>query len=168
MEMEKKNKCIFLVDDNIVTLNVGKTILQNKYTVVTISSGEKLLQILKKVKPDLILLDIGMPGMSGYEIIKEIKTNTETSGIPVIFLTGKTELEDEVMGLSLGAADYITKPFSPPLLLKRIERNLMFEEQKKVLKEVYDTLIAIHAEHFEFNFIDLAIKIKEIYEADKI
>ena len=134
--MEKKNKCIFLVDDNIVTLNVGKTILQNKYTVVTISSGEKLLQILKKVKPDLILLDIGMPGMSGFDIIKEITANPETARIPVIFLTGKTELEDEVLGLSLGAVDYITKPFSPPLLLKRIERHLLLEEYKKALEEI--------------------------------
>ena len=166
--MEKKNKCIFLVDDNIVTLNVGKTILQNNYTVVTISSGEKLLEILKKVKPDLILLDIGMPGISGYDIIKEINANPETANIPVIFLTGRTELEDEVMGISLGAIDYITKPFSPPLLLKRIERHLLLESQKKVLEEIYGELTNEHSESdLKDLFINLSGKIKEIYEADK-
>ena len=150
--MERKNKCVFLVDDNIVTLNVGKTVLQNKYTVVTISSGEKLLQILKKVKPDLILLDIGMPGINGYDIIKEMKNDPEDARIPVVFLTGKTELEDEVFGLSLGAVDYISKPFSPPLLLKRIEQHLLINSQKKEIR-LYNNIIKQTSELLLFNYI---------------
>lgn len=139
--MGEHSSCIFLVDDNPLYLNSGKTVLQDKYTVVTIPSSEKLLPMLKKVKPDLILLDVEMPGMSGYETIKEIKASDETSGIPVIFLTGKNEPENELLGLSLGAVDYITKPFSPPLLLKRIELHLLLQAQKNELRKFNENLI---------------------------
>ncbi|MCL1982528.1 MAG: response regulator [Clostridiales bacterium] len=139
--MEEQKLRIFLVDDNIVNLNTGKNALQHKYTVVTIPSGEKLLLSLKKLKPDLILLDIDMPGMSGYDTIKELKKDPEVSEIPVIFLTGKNEIEDELLGLSLGAVDYITKPFSPPLLLKRVELHLLLQSQKDELREYNGNLI---------------------------
>ena len=141
--MEKQNKCIFLVDDNIMYLNSGKALLQDMYTVVTIPSGEKLLLILEKTIPDLILLDVEMPGMSGFEIIKEIKARAETAEIPVIFLTGKIEPENELLGLTLGAIDYITKPFSPPLLLKRVENHLLFQSQKNELRLFNENLITM-------------------------
>jgi putative two-component system response regulator len=141
--MEERTSCIFLVDDNIVNLNTGKNVLQDKYTVVTLPSGEKLLFMLKKVKPDLILLDVEMPGMNGYEALKEIKANPETADIPVIFLTGKNDTEDELKGLSFGAVDYITKPFSPPLLLKRIEMHLLLQSQKNKLQQFNENLVAM-------------------------
>ena len=140
-KLENHKKCICLVDDNLVCLNTGKSLLQNKYTIVTIPSGEKLLALLEKAKPDLILLDVEMPGMNGYDTIKELKANPNTAGIPVIFLTGKDEPENEFLGLSLGAVDYITKPFSPPLLFKRIELQLQLESQKRTLCE-YLTWVA--------------------------
>ena len=139
--MGKKNNCVFLVDDNIINLNTGKNVLQHKYTVVTMPSGEKLLQMLRKTRPDLILLDVEMPGLSGYDIIREIKANPEISGIPVIFLTAKSDPDNELLGLSLGALDYIAKPFSPPLLLKRIELHLLLESQKKELKDFNENLL---------------------------
>ncbi|MCL1809811.1 MAG: response regulator [Clostridiales bacterium] len=139
--MEAQKPRIFLVDDNIVNLNIGKNSLQHKYTVITIPSGEKLLLSLKKLKPDLILLDVDMPGMSGYDTIKELKKQPEAIDIPVIFLTGKNEVEDELLGLSLGAVDYITKPFSPPLLLKRVELHLLLQSQKDELREYNGNLI---------------------------
>ena len=132
--MADKSGCIFFVDDNPVNLNIGKNILQEKYTVVTIPTGDKLMFALQKTKPDLILLDVEMPGMNGYEIIKKIKSDPQTSEIPVIFLTMKNNPEDEFLGLSLGAVDYITKPFSPPLLLKRIELHLLLQSQKNELR----------------------------------
>jgi putative two-component system response regulator len=141
--MEGRKSCIFLVDDNIVNLNTGKNVLQDKYTVVTLPSGEKLLFMLQKVRPDLILLDVEMPGISGYEAIKEIKAKPETADIPVIFLTGKNDTEDELLGLSLGAVDYITKPFSPPLLHKRIELHLLLQSQKNELQKFNDNLVAM-------------------------
>ena len=139
--MEDKKPCIFLVDDNIVNLNTGKTALQGKYTVITIPSGEKLLLALKKLKPDLILLDIDMPGMSGYETIKALKLYPGMADIPVIFLTGKNDTEDELLGLTLGAVDYITKPFSQPLLLKRVELHLLLQAQKNELREYSGNLL---------------------------
>jgi len=141
--MSDKSHCVFLVDDNIVNLNTGKNALQQKYTVVTMPSGEKLLQMLQKTKPDLILLDVEMPGLSGYDTIKEIKANPDTANIPVIFLTAKTDSENELLGLSLGALDYVTKPFSPPLLLKRIELHLLLDTQQKELKNFNDNLISM-------------------------
>jgi len=139
--MEEKKPCVFLVDDNIINLNTGKTALQHKFTVITVPSGEKLFVSLKKLKPDLILLDIDMPGMSGYEVIKELKLNPETADIPVIFLTGKNETEDELLGLSLGAVDYISKPFSQPLLLKRVDLHLLLQAQKNELRDFNGNLL---------------------------
>jgi len=139
--MNERNSCIFLVDDNIINLNVGKNALQHKYTVITIPSGEKLLLSLKKLKPGLILLDIDMPGMSGYDVIKVLKLNPETVDIPVIFLTAKNQIENELLGFSLGAVDYITKPFSQLLLLKRVELHLLLQAQKDELREFNGNLI---------------------------
>ena len=139
--MSEYKACIFLVDDNIINLNTGKAALQHKYTVITIPSGEMLLHSLKRVKPDLILLDIDMPGMSGYDTIKALKLNPDTREIPVIFLTGKNEAENELLGLSLGAVDYITKPFSQSILLKRVELHLLLQSQKNELREFNGNLI---------------------------
>jgi len=138
--MQTDQKKIFLVDDNATNLIIGKNALIGKYNVFTIPSGEKLLKMLEKIIPDLILLDIEMPEMNGYEAIKLIKSDSRTSSIPVIFLTAKTETANELEGLSLGAIDYITKPFSPPLLLKRIEVHLLVEDQKNELKNYNDNL----------------------------
>jgi len=139
--MDESNTCIFIVDDNIVNLNTGKAALQDKYTVITIPSGEKLFQALEKVKPNLILLDIEMPGMSGFDVIRKLKENPDTEEIPVIFLTAKSETQDELLGLSLGAVDYIIKPFSQPLMLKRVELHLLLQEQKNELRKYNNNLL---------------------------
>jgi len=144
--MSEKKHCIFLVDDNIVNLNTGKNVLQDKYTVITIPSGERLFASLKKLKPDLILLDIDMPGMNGYDTIKGLKINPETANIPVIFLTGKNTSDDELTGLTLGAVDYIAKPFSPPILLKRVELHLLLQAQNEIIREYSGNLIELVSE----------------------
>jgi putative two-component system response regulator len=127
-----------LVDDNITNLTVGKNTLIDKYDVFTIPSGEKLFKMLEKVIPEMILLDVEMPEMNGYEVIKILKKHEKTAHIPVIFVTAKNDDGSELEGLSLGAIDYITKPFSPPLLLKRIEVHLLVESQKRELQR-YNT-----------------------------
>ncbi|MDR1704095.1 MAG: response regulator [Clostridiales bacterium] len=147
--MGSNNSRIFLVDDNIINLNAGKNVLQHRYNVVTIPSGEKLLQTLERVKPDLILLDVEMPGLNGYDTIKKLKANSDTAPIPVIFLTGKSDTNDELLGLQLGAVDYIAKPFSPPLLLKRIELHLLLQKQQNELKNFNDNLIQLVKERTE-------------------
>ncbi|AEF82922.1 HD domain-containing phosphohydrolase [Leadbettera azotonutricia] len=128
-------KAILLVDDNPSNLSVGKNVLKNIYNVFTIPSGEKLFDILEKIDPSLILLDIEMPGMSGYDVIKKLKADPVTMDIPVIFLTSFSDPGSELEGLNLGAVDYISKPFSPPLLIKRIQNHLLMDSQKKELED---------------------------------
>lgn len=133
-------KKIMLVDDNIMNLAIGKNVLQEQYDVFTVPSGEKLFKIMERARPDLILLDIEMPDMNGYEVIRRLKADEATKAIPVVFLTAMSDAESELEGLSLGAVDFIVKPFSPPLLLKRIELHLLLEDQNKELKEYNDNL----------------------------
>ena len=131
--MNTERKTIFLVDDDATNLAVGSDTLDKHYDVLTFNSGARLLKTLEKTAPDLILLDLAMPEMDGYEVIKRVKNKPETAHVPVIFLTAKSDSESELEGLSLGAIDYIIKPFSPPLLLKRIEVHLLVESQKQEL-----------------------------------
>jgi len=132
--MTGRKKIIF-VDDQISNLMIGRNVLSSEYDVFTVPSAEKMFKLLEKVEPDLILLDVEMPDMDGYETIKKLKSAPETSQIPVIFLTARNDAGSELEGLSLGAIDYISKPFSPPLLLKRIDVHLLVEEQKKQLEK---------------------------------
>ena len=132
--MDSMRETIIIIDDDIINLTVAADALTDKYNVFTVPSGKKLFQLLERVMPDLILLDIEMPEMNGYEIIKELKGSENTEPIPVIFLTGMIDPQSELEGLDLGAIDYITKPFSKQLLLKRIEVHLFVEAQKKKLK----------------------------------
>jgi len=139
--MNAGRKTIFLVDDDVTNLTVASNTLDRYYDVLTLNSGARLLKILEKSVPDLILLDVEMPEMNGYDVIKLMKNKTETANIPVIFLTAKSDGESELEGLSLGAIDYIVKPFSPPLLLKRIEVHLLVEFQKQELMAQKQELI---------------------------
>jgi adenylate cyclase len=120
--METDKKLIILVDDNPANLRIGKNVLSEKYTVATAPSAPKLFSLLENNHPALILLDIDMPGMDGYEAIKVLKLNQETKDIPVIFLTGMTDSQDEEKGRTLGAVDYVTKPFEPQAFIACIEK----------------------------------------------
>ncbi|MDR0223314.1 MAG: response regulator [Oscillospiraceae bacterium] len=131
--MSERKKIIF-VDDQISNLMIGRNVLSTAYDVFTVPSADKLFKLLEKVEPDLILLDVEMPDMNGYETIKKLKSETDTARIPVVFLTARNDTGSELEGLSLGAIDYISKPFSPPLLLKRIEVHMLVEEQKRQLE----------------------------------
>jgi putative two-component system response regulator len=138
--MGDKRQVIMMVDDNITNLDMGKEILKDRYTVFPITSGEKFLEIIKKVPPDLVLLDIEMPEMNGYDVIRKLKAIPSMDDIPVIFLTAKSDPDSELSGMNLGATDYISKPFSPALLLKRIENHLLISSQKKDLKNYNENL----------------------------
>jgi sigma-B regulation protein RsbU (phosphoserine phosphatase) len=111
-------------------------LLQEDYKVKAATSGEKALKIaFTDPQPDLILLDIMMPEMDGYEVCKRLKADEKTNQIPIIFLTAKAETQDEALGLSLGAVDYITKPVSPPIAMARIKTHIELYRQKKALIE---------------------------------
>ena len=116
---------ILVVDDTPDNLTLVSNLLKKDYRVRVAISGEKALKIaLSEVPPDLILLDVMMPVMDGYEVCQQLRSNTLTAHIPIIFLTAKSEVEDERKGLSLGASDYITKPISPPILEARVKTHL--------------------------------------------
>jgi putative two-component system response regulator len=138
--MKNERLTIFLVDDNMANLTAGKTMLKERYNIFSVPSGAKLFELLQKIMPDLILLDIEMPEMNGYQAIKKLKAEKKTRDIPVIFLTSRTDPGSELEGLSLGAIDYISKPFSPPLLLKRLENHLLIRNQQMALKDYNDNL----------------------------
>jgi putative two-component system response regulator len=133
--MEGEKALIIMVDDNPANLRIVKNILAEKYTVATAPSAEKLFSLLETNKPAMILLDVNMPEMNGYETIKLLKSEPETKDIPVIFLTARAESDAELTGLTLGAIDYITRPIQPALLLKRIEVHLLVVEQQKMLEQ---------------------------------
>jgi putative two-component system response regulator len=138
--MQRERKKVVLVDDNQVTLKVARNTLMGKYDVFTVPSAEKLFQLLEKALPDIILLDILMPEMNGYEAIKTLKSSPRTAHIPVVFLTSKSDPKSELAGFTLGAVDYISKPFSPQLLLKRVDVHVLVESQKKELQYINDNL----------------------------
>ena len=121
---EKTNlKKILIIDDDEDIISLIKIILENEsYSVIGASSGEEGIKTAIKQKPELILLDIMMPVMDGWEILKMLRTEESTRKIPVAMLTCKTDVKDKLTGLQEGAIDYITKPFSPEELIERVDK----------------------------------------------
>jgi putative two-component system response regulator len=136
--MAEERGVIMLIDDDETSLAFGRAILESRYTVFPVPTGEQVFTILKKVVPDIVLLDIEMPDMDGYTVFKRLKQTPETENTPVVFLTSCTDPGSELTGLSMGAVDYITKPFSPLLLVQRIKNHLLLSSQKKQLS-LYNT-----------------------------
>lgn len=122
---EQKKQTILVVDDTAANIDVAKGVLAVDYLVQAALSGEMALKIIGKRKPDLILLDIMMPEMDGYEVCQTLKSQADTQHIPIIFLTAKSQEDDENKGLSLGAIDYITKPINPQDLTECVGRHLV-------------------------------------------
>ncbi len=140
MDKIRKQK-VMVIDDNVTNLNIARKALEADYEVMLIPSGEKALKVLERNVPDLILLDVEMPGMSGFEFITIIKKiGAPLSEIPIIFVTAKDDSNSEFEGLDLGAVDYITKPFSFPLLLKRVELHLKLTNQQQELQNYSSNL----------------------------
>lgn len=130
--MEKK--IILLVDDVKLNHVVARDVLQDTYDLYDAYSAAEAYDILKEVTPDLILLDIVMPEVNGMEMLQKLKATPSYKDIPVIFLTASTSTESEVEGFNLGIVDYITKPFVPPVMKKRIETQIALSEYEKHLE----------------------------------
>jgi len=127
---------ILVVDDTPDNLALMSHLLRDLYKVKIANNGEKALKIaMSDAPPDLILLDIMMPGMDGYEVCRRLKSDPRTMNTPVIFLTAKTGLEDEKKGLELGAVDYITKPVSPPIVMARVKNHLALKTIDDFLRD---------------------------------
>jgi sigma-B regulation protein RsbU (phosphoserine phosphatase) len=128
---------VLAVDDTPENLDVVKGILAGDYTVKAAINGQMALKIIEKAPPDIILLDIMMPGMSGYEVCERLKADPDTRDIPVIFLTAMEQTTDEAKGFELGAADYITKPVNPPILEARVRTHLALKFAMDDLQSAY-------------------------------
>jgi CheY-like chemotaxis protein len=137
-------KTILVVDDAPANIRVVNEILHETYRVKVATNGEKALELASaEPGPDLILLDIVMPGMDGYEVCARLKADPKTRDIPVLFLTGQTEVADETRGFETGAVDYIHKPFSPAVVAARVQTHLALREAREQLER---QLLAIRTE----------------------
>lgn len=125
---------ILIVDDTPAHLKILVELLRNEYGVLFAKDGASGLALAASKQPDLILLDVMMPGMDGYETLKRLKADPATRGVPVVFLTAKTEAEDESLGLRLGAMDYIPKPFSADMVKARVETQLRIRHKSALLE----------------------------------
>ncbi|MCP4351073.1 MAG: response regulator [Desulfobacterales bacterium] len=146
--MADKRWRILIVDDEPNNLQLMMQILSGSYQLAFAANGSKALEIAQKLETDLILLDIMMPDMDGYEVCKRLKADEKTKNIPVIFVTAKDEVDDETRGLELGAIDYITKPVSPSIVKARVKNHLelklateKIEKQNKRLEEQNKELV---------------------------
>jgi len=134
MNTSNQKATLLIVDDMPENIDVLRGILKDHYKLKIATDGQKALKIANsEQKPDVILLDIMMPDMDGYEVCKKLKENYNTADIPVIFVTAKGEVEDESLGFDVGAVDYITKPVSAPLVLRRVQTHLNLYDNKRLL-----------------------------------
>ncbi|MDM8544080.1 adenylate/guanylate cyclase domain-containing protein [Desulfococcaceae bacterium HSG9] len=139
--MDAKKWKILVVDDEPNNLQLMMQILQDRYQLAFASSGEEALEAVLKSEPALILLDIMMPGMNGYEVCKILKADEKTCDIPIIFITAMGEVENETKGLELGAVDYITKPIKPSIVKARIKTHLSLINAREELIRKQEQLI---------------------------
>ncbi|MCD4722489.1 MAG: response regulator [Desulfobacula sp.] len=127
---------ILVVDDEPNNRKLLQQILQDRYQLAFAVNGKQALEVVKQVKPDLILLDIMMPEMDGYETCQKLKSDTDTVKTPIIFTTAMTEVEDEARGFEAGCVDYITKPVSKPVVLARVATHLALYNQHRECEKV--------------------------------
>ena len=131
-----KKAIIFVVDDQPINLTVlGEILTVNGYATSFASDGKAALDAIKIELPDLILLDVMMPGIDGFEVCRQLKQDATVSDIPIIFLTAETQQNSVIAGLELGAVDYVTKPFNEKELITRIQTHLELQSVKKALQE---------------------------------
>ena len=135
MDDNKKNS-LLIVDDEATNLKILNHILNPEYIVYSAATGEEALVIAKEKKPDLILLDIVMPEMDGYTVLKDLRSWEETEKIPVIFFSGLSSYEDEEKGLSLDAVDYISKPFSTKIVKLRVRNQIQIINQLRAIENL--------------------------------
>jgi len=147
MSNAKKNT-ILIVDDEPFVIQALTTILSSDYTLYVVKDGREAIEKAEKILPELILLDIIMPEMDGYDVIAALKASEKTRNIPVLFITGLNDAAAEEKGLKLGAADYITKPFIPEIVRLRVKNQITLIEQMRLIieKEIAERTILARME----------------------
>lgn len=142
---------VLIVDDTRLNIQTLAHILKNEYIIKIAHDGTRALELsTQDPTPDLILLDVEMPEVSGYDVCRLLRANSETANIPIIFVTGKDSIEEEGYGLSLGAVDYITKPIHPSIVKARVKTHVTLKRQYDLLKEtaVHDQLTGLYNRHY--------------------
>jgi len=160
MNSADQKKTVLLVDDTPANIRIANSILKDIYTIRVATNGAKALELARVTPPpDLILLDVMMPEMDGYEVCAQLKRSPDTRDIPVIFLTGQTEVEDETRGFGVGAVDYIHKPFSPTVVQARVRTHLLL---RGIREQLAAQLLTIQKELETARQIQLSILPSEI------
>jgi len=134
--MENKKNKILIIDDEKINITALAYFLRPDYDIIVATDGAAGIEAAEKHLPDLILLDVIMPEMNGYEVLEKLKSSKTAGAIPVIFISGMNTVEDEEKGLALGAADYILKPFKNSIVKARVETQIKLIEYKRVIEEL--------------------------------
>ena len=151
---------IYIVDDIQENIQVlGKILIEKGFNILVARDGNQLLTGIKKLKPDLILLDISMPGMDGYEVCRILKADKSTKDIPVIFLTARTEKDDIIKGFRAGGVDYITKPFYAEELLARVNTHLELKKARDIVVKQKEDLMLRNNELYNMSITDSLTKV---------
>src|SRR5271170_7432821 len=160
MNQADQKKIVLVVDDAPTNIQIVKSILKDLYGIRVATSGAKALELAKATpRPDLILLDVMMAEMDGYEVCTQLKLDPETRDVPVIFLTGQTRVDEETRGFEVGAVDYIHKPFSPAVVKARVQTHLML---RGIREQLAQQLLTIQKELETARQIQLSILPSEI------
>jgi len=162
--LEPIRKKIIIVDDMNYCLAGIKEGLKKHYEVFPAPSVERMFEVLQFVKPDLILLDVNMPGTNGYDAIRTLKADKGLCDIPVIFLTSETDKNNVALGFKLGAADYVAKPFSPAVLVERIEYQLNSDTRKKTLRIESPRKKIFYVDDMNYNLVSMKSQLEVHYE----
>jgi sigma-B regulation protein RsbU (phosphoserine phosphatase) len=164
MTQADPKKTVLLVDDAPENIQIVNSILKDIYKIRIATNGPKALELAKAdPPPDLVLLDVMMPGMDGYEVCTRLKSDPATREIPVIFLTGQTEVADETRGFEVGAVDYIHKPFSPAVVKARVQTHLVL---RGIREQLAEQLLTIQKELETARQIQMSILPSEIPTID--
>jgi len=135
--MQDQRPTLLIVDDTPENIDILRAVLMHDYQLKVATNGEKALELChREPQPQLVLLDIMMPGMDGYEVCRRLKEDERTRRIPVIFVTAMSEAGDEVRGLELGAVDYLTKPVQPAIVKARVRTHLTLYKQTLLLENI--------------------------------
>lgn len=145
----EEQSVVLVVDDVKTNVLIMRQCLKEMFQVWTADSGEECLRVAKQ-KPDIILLDVLMPGMDGYQVCRQLKADPETAEIPIIFVTAKDSDDDEQKGLEIGAVDYITKPIRPAIVRARVSTHIQLKQHSDKLKfmALHDQLTGLYNRHF--------------------
>ena len=162
--IEENRATILIVDDMSTNLMMLSDILKDDYNIKISKTGEKAIELCKNLDIDLVLLDIEMPLMNGYEVCKNLKNYEKTKNIPIIFVSAKNSEEDEEYGLNLGAIDYISKPFSKVIIKARVKNQIKLKQKTELLEKLsnYDGLTNIKNRRY---FDD---RLNQVYKDSKI